>query len=84
MEDLIKEAIEIGSKSKYIVYIDEIPEEMTYIQLGTYLISNQENINFIKINLKNFEEKKEVKEIYQTVHEAFKFLEKDFKKDLKK
>ena len=52
MEDLIKEAIKIGIKSKYIVYIDEIPEEMTYIQLGTYLISNQENINKINIILK--------------------------------
>ena len=52
MEDLIKTAIKIGSESKYIVYINEIPEEMTYLQLGTYLISNHENIDSIKIYLK--------------------------------
>lgn len=52
MENLIKAAIEIGNKSNYIVYINEIPENMTYLQLETYLISNQENIDSIKIILK--------------------------------
>lgn len=53
MEDLIKAVFEIGNKFKYIVYINEVGEEMTYLQLGTYLISNPENIDFVKITLKN-------------------------------
>ena len=55
MEDFIKMAFELGNKCKYIVYINEIPENMTYLQLGAYLIANQENIDSIKIKLKLIE-----------------------------
>lgn len=52
MDKMIKTALRIGNESEYIVEIDGIPEKMTYLQLGTYLITNQERIDNVKINLK--------------------------------
>ena len=52
INDMLQEAIKIGSNVKYKVVIDELAEEMTYIELGTYLISCADNIKEIEIKLK--------------------------------
>jgi len=53
-KDIIQKAINIGSESKFIVQIDDNePEELNYIQLGTYLVSNAEIIEIIKITEKD-------------------------------
>jgi len=53
-KDIIQDAINIGSESKFIVQIDDNESnELNYIQLGAYLVSNAENIESVKIILKN-------------------------------
>lgn len=52
INNMLQEAIKIGTKVKYKVVIDGINEEMTYIQLGTYLVSCTDNIKEIEIKLK--------------------------------
>ena len=53
-KEVIQNAINIGSESKFYVQIgnDEI-DELNYIQLGSYLVSNVENIKFVKIVIKD-------------------------------
>jgi len=48
----IAHAIEIGSKVKFVVYIDVVSEDMTYLQLGTYLLTNAKRIECVKVVLK--------------------------------
>lgn len=50
--DILKEAVKVGTNTKYTVVIDGISEQMTYIKLGTYLISITDNIKEIEIKLK--------------------------------
>ena len=52
INDMLQTAIKIGTNVKYNVVIDGIIEQMTYIQLGTYLISNADSIKEIEIKLK--------------------------------
>jgi len=53
-KDIIQNAINIGSESKFIVQInDDKSSKLNYIQLGTYLVSNVENIEIIKITTKD-------------------------------
>lgn len=52
INDILQEAIKIGTSVKYRVVIDELVEEMTYIQLGTYLVSCASSIKEIEIKLK--------------------------------
>ena len=52
-KDMMVNAVNVGSKAKYIVYFgDDEPEEVSYIQLGTYLVANEHDIENIKIKLK--------------------------------
>ena len=54
LKDMIQNAVNIGSESKFYVQIgDNEPEELNYIQLGTYLVSNTQNIESVKINLRD-------------------------------
>lgn len=50
--DMLKEAVKIGTNVKYTVVMNGIVEQMTYIQLGTCLISIADNIKEIEIKLK--------------------------------
>lgn len=52
INDLLQEAIKVGINIKYKVIINELVEKMTYIQLGTYLVSCSNNIKEIEIKLK--------------------------------
>jgi len=52
INDMLQEAIKIGTNVKYRVVVDELVEEMTYIQLGTYLVSCADNIKEVEIKLK--------------------------------
>lgn len=52
-KDMIQNAVNIGSESKFMVQISfEEYQEMNYIQLGTYLVSNAQNIERVDIILK--------------------------------
>jgi len=49
-EDIIQGAINIGSEFKFIVQIgDGEPIELSYLQLGVYLVSNVQDIKKVKI-----------------------------------
>lgn len=49
-KDIIQNAVNIGSESKFIVQIgDDEPTELNYIQLGMYLVSNAQDIESVKI-----------------------------------
>ena len=51
-KDVIQNAVNIGSETKFIVYVgDEEAKEWSYIQLGTYLVSNALNIESVLIKL---------------------------------
>lgn len=52
INDMLQEAIKIGTNVKYKVVIGQSVEEMTYIQLGTYLVSCANNIKEVEIKLK--------------------------------
>jgi len=52
INEMLQTAIKIGTNIEYTINIDGIYEQMTYIQLGTYLISNANNIKEVKIKLK--------------------------------
>lgn len=53
-KDMIQNAVNIGSESKFSVQIgDNEPSELNYIQLGTYLVSNVQDIESIKIILRD-------------------------------
>jgi len=52
INEMLQSAIKIGNNVKYIVDIDGIYEQMTYIELGTFLVSNSNNIKEIQIILK--------------------------------
>ena len=60
LKDMIQKAVNIGSESKFNVVIlpndyngEEKGTEMNYIQLGTYLVSNEQNIESVIINLRD-------------------------------
>ena len=53
-KDIIQNAVNVGSETKFIVYVgDEDAIEWSYIQLGTFLVSNASNIEsvFIKMDV---------------------------------
>jgi len=52
INEMLQTAIKIGTNVEYTVVINGIHEQMTYIQLGTYLISNANNIKEVEIKLK--------------------------------
>ena len=52
-KDMIQNAVNIGSETKFMVQVDsEEIQELSYIQLGTYLVSNQVSIERVHIILK--------------------------------
>jgi len=58
-KDMIVNAVNLGSESKFNVVVlpngfdgEEGSVEMNYIQLGTYLVSNEQNIESVIISLK--------------------------------
>ena len=52
-KEMIQNAVNIGSESKFMVQVDsEEIQELSYIQLGTYLVSNQGSIERVHIILK--------------------------------
>ena len=53
-KDMIQNAVNIGSETKFEVRIGSGDiTEMNYIQLGTYLVSNAQKIDFVKIVLRD-------------------------------
>ena len=59
-KDLLMNAVSAGSNAKFNVVIlpndyngEEKGTEMNYIQLGTYLVSNEQNIESVIINLRD-------------------------------
>lgn len=53
-KDMIQNAVDIGSSSIFLVQIgDNDPNELNYIQLGTYLVSNAKDIESVKIIMKD-------------------------------
>lgn len=53
-KDIIQGAVNLASESKFIVQIGgNEPTELNYIQLGTYLVSNAQDIESVKIILRD-------------------------------
>ena len=52
INDMLQEAIKIGTNVKYRVVVNRLVEKMTYIELGTYLVSCANNIKEVEIKLK--------------------------------
>ena len=62
-KDLLMNAVSAGSKAKFNVVIlgndsdgdEQVKEakELNYIELGTYLVSNEQNIERVRINLRD-------------------------------
>jgi len=54
LEELLGKAFNIGISSKFFVEIgSEEIREMTYVELGTFLITNINNIETIKIKMRD-------------------------------
>lgn len=58
MKDILEKSLEIGINNKFNVRIIDsndynpfIDKEMTYIELGQYLIANNKDIDYIEINI---------------------------------
>ena len=53
MKEMIEKAVQMGSVAKFRVSIGFEIREMNYIELGTYLVTNEQKIDEVNIILKD-------------------------------
>ena len=53
MEDIFSKALKMGQDASYEVVVNDVQVTMTYIQLGTLLMTQEKKIKKVEITLKD-------------------------------